>query len=457
MSSVSQTITFTVQDAGNWFDNLTPGVWTKIAAGSSGAAAWQQGTRISDIAMPMAASSAAPDGTPATGTGTDREAIWREWTGAMVDATRKEYLFVAMGGGSSTSYFGNEVYCLALNVAQPKWYVLQQATPRDVAALNPGANGLTPGRYQDGRMASAHHWARGVFAEGADRAWYHGVHAATPLDSGSNIIFSYNRAASYLPQSSTGSKAAYSAGNPWTSSTSYGSSGNAVGDNNYSKGPSVYDSVKNRVWCFGAGTSSSQAYCYDGTSGGYLGAIQSNGTGSASGNWAAIDVTGRKIYTDNAVDVTGNGSVLVFDIGAADGLTSWTSSPINQGTAVKVANANQPPLGAFGNIEGKGAVFHAGKIYLMQLGHATFSASAVPDYLLAKYDPATRAWSSIAPSGVQGTDYPRTLRTVNGQGLWSKFNIVPNMNAAGDACFVAYTGPIAGPTWVMRVTSAGLS
>jgi hypothetical protein len=458
----SRTFQFTVQTPGSWFDGLTPGVWTKVAAGSSGAAGWQQGTRISDIPLPMATSSAAPDGAAASGTGTDREAIWREWTGSMVDQTRKEYLFVAMGGGSNTSYYGNEVYALALNVTQPKWYVLQQATPRDVAATNPPPSPL--GKYSDSRMASAHHWARGVFAynSGVDKAWYHGVHAATPLDSGSFIIFSYNRAASYLPQNSTQSKAAYTAGNPWTSSASYGNAGDAYGTPGaYSKGQSVYDPVKNRVWAFPSETPSSPAYCYDGTTGVYLGSITATGTNAACGSWAVLDETNRYIYTDNYYDVstTQYGSVMRFNIGLADNAaTPFAITNTTPGAATVIANlVNDPPQGMRGSIEGKGAVFHAGKIYQMQLGHAYFPET-IPDYALAKYDPATRVWTSIAlaPGLTQGVDYPRTLRTVSGAGLWSKFNIVRNMNIAGDACFVAYTGPIAGPTWVMRVTSSGL-
>ncbi len=132
-----------------WFEDAGELAILRVAGGSGYGSAWQNGSRINDVA-------ASPVTFPGINGLEGIAGIMNDWTGGCAYQAGKQLLLPAQGG--HYGYRGNEVYALRLGQDVPAWYRLNDptATPT-LTALDHDFNTPYTG-FSDGSPGTTHGW-----------------------------------------------------------------------------------------------------------------------------------------------------------------------------------------------------------------------------------------------------------------------------------------------------------
>src|SRR5581483_5286963 len=210
-----------------WWSSLPDSTWTSIAGA--------HGQRIVDVL---------PSPVPNSGlSGEDPQSLTSAWSGASVEQTRGEYMFVA--GGGHADYPGNEGYALSLRAASPAWRRISDPTPNSRLTALTTTNGVLT--YNDGRPRADHTSGWPTWGDG--RIWYPAQSAATSgAGDASAGVYSYNRdalgnATTPMPHTDNGGTV-----NPWSTLGTVPGMQNAAANGSFTFGCAVFDRIGHYVY-----------------------------------------------------------------------------------------------------------------------------------------------------------------------------------------------------------------
>lgn len=476
-----------------WFQQLNPWTWNTVAHGTTYVGdEYKKGQTLLQVA-------ACPQGDPpctsmcTAGIEGSFKALYDNWTGAAADPGRKQLLLSCNGGHAG--YFGNEAYALDLYTGKPRWYRLTDPTPfdpgvddrywsftlyppatthialTDNARFNDGPGG-TPGRPH------AHHSAGlPVFANG--RIWTVMQSAVSTVGGGGMTAqtWAFNRDAHF---------AVYGNGTmphrdtdifPWETYNNAASVPNGVtSTSGFETG--CYDPVDGKIWC---------VVCPNGSkffsvkiSGPSMGEIKVYNyspwmygvgfsvvipefriivVGAMVENWgqeiwvidlARLDTAANQAQIDSCVsrhpttpDIVWNDLYPVESNGhfAFRPPGQYLVSPVGYGV---YHSPSQSILYYFNRSSEAGQTNASGRVFALK----------VP-VVNGQYTPSAGwRWSEITPAG---TPPPGCE-----QSYYSKFNMFPDFDGAGNSLLVAAGTPYGGtgaaePVYVCKVPVTGLN
>lgn len=338
--------------------------------------------------------------------------ITNAWCPASLDQSTGDFAFVATGGHGT--YNGNQIHAVNMRSANPAWACVWG--PSGQSALGGGSDApWGPGNYGDGNPRSAHNYQTGVAAEG--RFWRPGLSGM----SGSNG--NYTTQCFSIARSSC--NGAYPPNTNWTV---HGAGGHSGFTGTEACHVARYDPIKRRIWVTSQAGDTGNVYSID-VDPPYTIRSFSISIIQQQYAWAAVIPNKRWIVFSGTVG--GSPYFNIFDLTPND------------------ANPNTPPTSTwrpttnvymYGN-----GVYHApsNAILVYNSGMGTnIQKLTLPSTIAG----AWTNWSTVSlAGGVTPLDQ-------NGQGLYSKFEMVQDMGN-GEACLVLCPR-VDSPVYTCRLSGA---
>lgn len=409
-----------------WSTNFNPGSWKSVAA---------SGTLFSALYPDQDQYTAAALGWPSYGGDPRARALgfMADYGGGCTDATRREYLFVALGGHAD--YVGNEAYALALWHDTPYWYRINDPTPATVMGQLPQPG--DPGVEADGRCRSMHTYGLPVHVGGKTWFPYQGF-VRSPGGVMVNAVACFNREATGVFSNATSPLAWANNAGQWTlrSLNNTPNTLPAGNVNTYINASAKYESATGFIYCVNSGnaevfiikvdpsypdaTSSAAHSCHSLTANGgnppYLGP-----------RLALVAIPDRTVAGGgDGVLMWFNGSspnTLTFcsapKIGTGSGSAIWVNRTCSGGPAEIVS-------GTYSDVAGGYAVYHNGAVYYMDWGRYGSTIWKLP--LPADLATGSLVWTQIATHATNPADVQAKIPI--GQmsaSMHGNFNIIPDM------------------------------
>jgi hypothetical protein len=421
VGSSSVTTACAPSNAPAWFTAMADKTWTAVAGGTAYGAAYQNGTRVTDV-LPAVF----PGGSSSI-------SIVEAWNGAAVDQVNK--LMLMCNNGGHGDYHGNEGYALSLQQAVPAWKLMYLPTP----VGNQGSDNAYPTNnleenMPDGNPYSTHSYNRPVWGNGA---YYLPGLDGTPNANQTSAAWKCNTAALVANKASW--PIAYNAA-VW-SYLGLGLSSIGGGDIQWNSGHAIWDRINQYVW----------SIAYAGTNGAGQGVYSINTNTGALTAWA--------FGSENSCFA----GTCAYKIRSSSDPGFWLIAAVPQGL-ISIADLTSPlsgfstvtptdPGGYYSALTANmGCVYHAASAAMLCWNDngANIIKIAVPtsNMLAGAY-----TVSQVTPA-VGNTVTPSSAYSNGSAGNFSKFNLVEDMGNGQGALVIL--NDISQPTYVYKLPAAGV-
>lgn len=422
MGVVSSTTTVSITSgAPSWFTSQTEKTWVAVAGGTGYGAAWQNGSRQTDVKP-----------SNWTSYGSDFRDLVRSWNGGDVIQSTREFLQWCEGGHNT--WHGNDIYALQLGQEVPAWNRIYGPSASSLIVSGDPSENEAYDANLDGSPRTSHGWFN---RKASGTRLYVFRTSDGPSSTPTSNCWSIDRnnlAAGWMYHGRTLASPPGSYGSGWANAS----------------GPSGYDPVTNKVYFAlqftnGAGDTLAideatlVAAGSVSTTGPQMQTFTSNkasGTGVFNDSWSAVvRITGQP-----PVWVCGSPQLSQLKIRRLDNLSLSVIDKTPTGTA--------PP--SFGR--GMGAAYHSPSQAIILGGWGAGVTSGATIYKLNIPNDVingTYSWSSITNNG--GV----TPSTSDGnQGVFGRFRMIEDMGN-GQAALVLHVA-VNGPAFVYKMPSGAI-